>query len=211
MFTGIVEATGRIEKVEGVEKTRRLRSKRGGTKHIVISAGGRLPVGRLPVGASIAVSGVCLTVTARRGSRFEADLGPETLAKTTLGQLGPGDRVHLERPLRLGDPLGGHLVSGHVDGVGRVKSVKRHGSALELRISAPSKVAPLLAPKGSVAVDGVSLTLNDVTGGVFSVVLIPHTLAITTLGERRAGDRVNIEADLISKHIAQLVKSRVHP
>jgi riboflavin synthase len=195
VFTGIVEGIGKIES---------LRAQAGGSRRIAVSTA--LPVGKLPIGASIAVNGVCLTVVARRPRRFEADVGPETLRVTTFGDLGAGDRVHLERPLRVGDPLGGHLVAGHVDGVGRIETRRKHGDALGLRIAAPAELAPFLAPKGSVTVDGVSLTVNEVAGSVFAVMLIPHTLAATCLGERKSGDRVNIEADLIAKHVARLVK-----
>lgn len=201
MFTGIVEAIGNVED---------LRARPRGTRRLVVST--KLPVAKLPLGASIAVSGACLTVVARKkGARrqsFEADLGPETLAKTTLGELRTGDRVHLERPLRLGDPLGGHLVSGHVDAVGEIRGVKKQDDALTLRIAVPVALAHLLAEKGSVTVDGVSLTVNAVAANVFSVTLIPHTLEVTCLGERRAGDRVNIETDLIAKHIARLIHDR---
>jgi riboflavin synthase len=165
-----------------------------------------LEVGKLPLGASIAVNGVCLTVVGRKARRFEADVGPETLRITTFGKLRAGDRVHLERPLRMGDPLGGHLVAGHVDGVGKIEARRKHGDALYLRITAPDELAPFLAVKGSVTVDGVSLTVNEVDGASFAVMLIPHTLAATCLGERKTGDRVNIEADLIAKHVARLVK-----
>lgn len=195
MFTGIVEGIGEIES---------LRASAGGSRRIAVSTA--LPVHRLPVGASIAVNGVCLTVVARRLRRFEADIGPETLRVTTFADLAAGDRVHLERPLRVGDPLGGHLVAGHVDGVGRIETRRKQGDALGLRIAAPADLAPFLVPKGSVTVDGVSLTVNEVTGRVFSVLLIPHTLVATCLGERKTGDRVNIEADLIAKHVARLVK-----
>jgi riboflavin synthase len=203
VFTGIVEATGKVEslRANGSGKSRRNVGKR-------LTVSTALDLSRLPLGASIAVNGVCLTVVARKGRRFEADLGPETLARTTLGSLRVGSRVHLERPLNLGDPLGGHLVAGHVDAVGRVEVVRKHGEALELRIATPAALAPLLAPKGSVALDGVSLTVNEVSRKGFSVMLIPHTLSVTGLGERRAGDRVNIETDLIAKHIARLVSAR---
>lgn len=198
MFTGIVEATGKVEA---------LRAKGKGSWRVSITTA--LPIARLPLGASIAVSGVCLTIVARRAGGFAADLGPETLARTTLGSLRAGDRVHLERPLRLGDPLGGHLVSGHVDGVGRIGTRRPHGDALELRVRAPRSLLMFLAPKGSVTIDGVSLTVNRVDRTGFSVMLIPHTLAVTCLGERRSGDRVNIEVDLIAKHVAQFLKKHV--
>jgi riboflavin synthase len=192
LFTGIVEAAGRIEA---------LRAQR-----LVVSTA--LDLRAIPPGGSIAVDGVCLTVVARRGRRFEADLGPETLARTTLGERRTGDPVHLERPLRLGDPLGGHLVAGHVDGVGRVRRTERRGDALELAVTAPKEIASFLAPKGSIAVDGVSLTVNRVSAGTFSVTLIPHTLAVTHLGALRVGARVNLEADLLAKQVASLLQRR---
>lgn len=195
MFTGIVEDIGKIE---------RMKLQPGGSRRLAVST--RLPVGRLPVGASIAVNGVCLTVVTRQARRFEAEVGPETLEVTTFGALRAGDRVHLERPLRVGDALGGHLVAGHVDGVGHVRARRVLGDALYLKIEAPAALAPLLAPKGSITVDGVSLTVNEVDGARFAVTLIPHTLTATVLGERKTGDRVNIEADLIAKHVARLVK-----
>lgn len=198
MFTGIVEDIGTVKS---------MRPLAGGSQRLVVSAS--IPVGRLPLGASIAVDGVCLTVVARRAHKFEADVGPETLRVTTLARLQPGARVHLERPLRIGDPLGGHLVAGHVDGVGRIKARRDRGDALELRIEAPKALALYFAPKGSVTLDGVSLTVNEVKGSIFSVTLIPHTLAVTCLGERRVGDRVNIEADLIAKHVARLYHHHV--
>ncbi|HET6281421.1 MAG TPA: riboflavin synthase [Polyangia bacterium] len=198
MFTGIVEGTGIIETPASAEAHR-----------LVVTTS--LPVETLPIGASIAVDGVCLTVVEREPGRFAADLGPETLSLTTLGGLGAGDRVHLERPLNLGDPLGGHLVAGHVDGVGAIVD-RRHvgdGSALELDVSAPPALAPTLVPKGSVAVDGVSLTVNSVAGNRFSVTLIPHTLAVTHLGQKPVGAPVNLEGDLIAKHVDRLVSMRL--
>jgi len=177
---------------------------RRGSRRLAVETA--LDVDSIPLGGSVAVDGVCLTVVARRRRRFEADLGPETLALTTLGERRTGDRVHLERPLRAGDPLGGHLVAGHVDGVGRVARARALGDALELRIAAPAAIAGYLAPKGSVAVDGVSLTVNRVQGATFSVTLIPHTLAVTKLGGLRPGDRVNLEADLLAKHVARLLE-----
>jgi riboflavin synthase len=198
VFTGIVEGIGKVET---------LRPLPGGSRRIAVST--TLEVGKLPLGASIAVNGVCLTVVGRKARRFEADVGPETLRVTTFGDLRAGDRVHLERPLRVGDPLGGHLVAGHVDGVGRIETRRKQGDALLLRIAAPPELGPYLVPKGSVTVDGVSLTVNEVDGSRFAVMLIPHTLVATCLGERKTGDRVNIEADLIAKHVARLVKLNV--
>jgi riboflavin synthase len=164
-----------------------------------------LPVEAMPIGASIAVDGVCLTIVGRTAGHFAADLGPETLALTTLGTLEPGNRVHLERPLKVGDPLGGHMVQGHVDVTGTVVARRGAGASLELDISAPAPVSRFLAAKGSIAVDGVSLTVNTVVGEVFSVTLIPHTLEATKLGDKRPGDPVNLEADMIVKHIDRLM------
>jgi riboflavin synthase len=195
MFTGIVEATGTVAALQKGASGARLR---------VVAAD--LPVGDLPLGASIAVDGVCLTVVEREAGRFAADLGPETLACTTLGALAVGALVHLERPLRVGDPLGGHLVSGHVDGVGTVVERREVGDALELDLTAPESVAPTLVAKGSITVAGVSLTINTVAGARFSVTLIPHTLAVTTLGHLAVGAAVNLEADLIAKHVARRVE-----
>jgi riboflavin synthase len=199
MFTGIVETRGTVEKIEG----------KGTVTRLVVATPSDFPIERLPPGASIAVDGVCLTVTDRAPGWFSADLGPETLALTTLGALVPGARVHLERPLNLGDALGGHLVSGHVDGVGQVVARQPQGDALTLEIAAPPAVAPTLVVKGSVTVDGVSLTINSVDGDRFSVTLIPHTLTVTTLGEKTVGAPLNLEADLIAKHIDRLVTARL--
>jgi riboflavin synthase len=198
MFTGIVEATGEVGALEP--------SGGGGARLVVLTA---LDVGSLPIGASIAVDGVCLTVVERGPGRFAADLGPETLALTTLAALRAGDRVHLERPVRAGDPLGGHLVSGHVDGVGTVTGRHAIGDALELDIAAPAAAAGTLVPKGSITVDGASLTVNAVDGARFSVTLIPHTLAVTKLGEKAVGDAVNVEGDLIAKHVERLVAAHL--
>ena len=172
-----------------------------------------LDLSDLSLGASVAVNGVCLTLTAKsparldkqRGFKFSADLGPETLALTSLGDLRSGSRVHLERALRLGDSLGGHLVAGHVDGRALVVKSQPVGQAHELVLEAPAKLAAALVPKGSVTLDGVSLTVNWVKRSSFQVMLIPHTLAVTTMGERRAGDHVNIETDLMAKHVIQVL------
>jgi riboflavin synthase len=197
MFTGIIEATGTVAALDRRE---------GGVRLVVETA---LDVEGLPLGASVAVDGVCLTVVERGPGRFAADLGPETLSLTTLGALAPGARVHLERPLRLGDALGGHLVSGHVDGVGTVTSRRAVGDSLELELRAPATVVPTLVPKGSITVAGASLTINAVAGDRFAVTLIPHTLAVTTLGALAVGASVNLEGDLIAKHVDRLVTARL--
>lgn len=202
MFTGIVESLGTVESIARAEPERTAARLTVATK---------LDLSAVTLGASIAVDGVCLTVVEldRTRGRFAADLGPETLMLTTLGNFEPGTGVHLERPLRLGDPLGGHLVAGHVDAVGLIVARRENGSALDLEISVPPNVARAIAPKGSIAVDGVSLTINtlyDVAGAAtFGVTLIPHTLAVTKLGGKAIGAAVNIETDLIAKHVERLV------
>ena len=159
------------------------------------------------LGASVAVSGVCLTVTAASPKHFEVEAAFETLSLTTLGDLAVGDVVNLEPALRMGDPLGGHLVSGHVDGVGRLESVEARGEARECWFSVPAELARYVAPKGSICIDGVSLTVNAVRDDRFSVGLIPHTLGVTTLGALGVGDRVNLEVDLLARYVARLLES----
>jgi riboflavin synthase len=199
MFTGIIEATGQVESLEAQDG--------GAGARLVVTT--ELDVGSLPLGASIAVDGCCLTVVERSVGRFAADLGPETLARTTLGALRAGARVHLERPLKVGDALGGHLVSGHVDGVGELVARRPVGESLELDVAAPESVVPTLVPKGSVTVAGASLTINTVAGRRFSVTLIPHTLAVTNLGALAVGAPVNLEGDLIAKHVDRLVAAHL--
>jgi riboflavin synthase len=170
--------------------------------------GGPLADG-LRVGDSIAVDGACLTVTALRGDGFTSDLSGETLKRTTLGRLRAGSRVNLERPLRLGDRLGGHLVTGHVDAVGQVVDRIPQGDGEFWRFRFPQDLMPLLVLKGSIAVDGISLTVAELSGDAFGVALIPHTLHHTTLGGKRVGDPVNLEADLLGKHVARLLAGRL--
>lgn len=213
MFTGIVEGKGTVESIGRAADTRAAAEPEETVVRLVVRTA--LDVASLPVGASIAVDGVCLTIVERQVGQFSADLGPETLMLTTLGTLEPGRSVHLERPLRLGDPLGGHLVAGHVDAIGTVAAHNKKGRALDLEISVPAQVARTLAPKGSIAVDGVSLTINAIAdlegdaGALFSVTLIPHTLGATHLGQKEVGSFVNVEADLIAKHIERLVSSQL--
>jgi len=154
------------------------------------------------------VDGVCLTVTVHTTDAVCVTVGPETLRRTTLGSLRPGDSVNLERALRVGDRLGGHLVLGHVDGVGEIMSVNDVGEAREVLVRSPEEVHRYLVVKGSVAVDGISLTVNRVDGDVFGVTLIPHTIGATTLAHKRPGSRVNLEADIIGKYVERFVKSR---
>ena len=155
----------------------------------------------LAIGQSVAVNGVCLTVTIVAGAGFCADVMPETLARTSLGALGTGDSVNLETALRMGDEIGGHLVTGHVDAVGTVTELRDDENARWVTIAVPQRLATLLAEKGSVAVDGISLTVVDVTDAAFTVSLIPHTLSVTTAGAWHTGSRVNIEVDLIARYV----------
>ncbi len=160
------------------------------------------------LGDSICVNGCCLSVVRIDNDAIAFELGPETLARTTFGGVAVGAAVNLERSLRLSDRLGGHLVTGHVDGVGRVAARTEDGEWVTCRFTAPPALLAHLAPKGSVAVDGVSLTVVDVTASDFSVALIPHTLAATTLGTRNVGDRVNLETDLVAKYVTRWLETR---
>jgi riboflavin synthase len=197
VFTGIVEETGTVRAVE----------RHGDVTRLELTAG----VARegSEVGASVAVNGVCLTVVATRPGGLLFELGPETLARTTLGGVRPGDLVNLERPLRFGSAVGGHLVLGHVDGTGTVEDVTRVESTARVRIALPGPaLAPLLIPQGSVAVDGVSLTIAALAVVTFEVMVIPHTLAVTTLGRLRVGQAVNVETDVIGKYLQRSLALR---
>jgi riboflavin synthase len=197
MFTGIVQDVGRVRALEPLGADARL--------SVAVE---RLDIGRFAIGDSISVQGCCVTVTASEGKAFSADLSSETLALTTLGELHSGDAVNLEPALRAGDPLGGHLVSGHVDGVGRVTARVGDARSLRLTVEAPAALARYIARKGSVAVDGVSLTINEVSGASFGVNLIPHTQTVTTLGDLQVGACVNLEVDPIARYVERLMGSR---
>jgi riboflavin synthase len=201
MFTGIIEAIGTVWDFSRQDEGARVRIGAG-----ALAEGLRL-------GDSVAVEGACLTVTALRGDGFSADLSVETLARTTLGRLRAGVRVNLERPLRLGDRLGGHLVSGHVDAVGQIAERVPQGDGEFIRIRFPREMGPLLVMKGSIAVDGISLTVAELSRDAFGVAIIPHTLQHTTLSDRRVGDPVNLETDLLGKHVARILALRAgfHP
>ncbi len=193
MFTGIVSDMGAVVRLE---------PRQGGAR--LTLRPGVLPADELALGESIACSGCCLTVAARGAGTVSFDAVPETLSRTTVGSWRPGTRVNLERSLSLNDRLGGHLVQGHVDAVGEVLARAAEGQGARLTISLPAAIAPLVAEKGSIAVDGVSLTVARVGRDRFEVALIPETLARTTLGEAAAGTRVNLEADVVARHVARL-------
>jgi riboflavin synthase len=193
VFTGIVQDVGRIERLEA----------RGGDVRLVIACH-ELDTARLHVGDSIAVQGCCLTAVEIAGRSFAADVSRETLALTTLADLKPGTAVNLEPALRAGDALGGHLVSGHIDGVAQVLSLAGDARSRRLVIGVPAPLARYIAPKGSVAVDGVSLTVNEVSDASFGVNIIPHTQSVTTLGSLAAGARVNLEVDQVARYLARL-------
>jgi riboflavin synthase len=195
VFTGLVEGLGRVEQVVDENSGRRLT--------LIwpdLSAGEPLILGE-----SIAINGCCLTVTGSSGPQFQVQAGPETLARTNLGEKKPGDRVNLERALKVGDRLGGHFVQGHVDTTAVLRDRHREGEWEFLAFGIDASWAPLLVEKGSIAVDGVSLTLVDLWPDAFSVMLIPHTLAMTTLGGACLGDRANIEIDILAKHVQKLL------
>ena len=194
MFTGIIQATGRVTRSEP----------RGGDLRLGIVAPD-LDTSDVALGDSVAVSGCCLTVVAREGDTLAFDISNESLALTTLGDLGVGDRVNLEKALRLSDRLGGHLVSGHVDGIGSIVSVEPDARSQRWVIEAPSALARYVAAKGSVCVDGVSLTVNTMDGARFGVNLIPHTVEQTTFGDRRVGDRVNLEIDMLARYVERML------
>jgi riboflavin synthase len=189
MFTGLVEALGTVVRLDAA----------GVGRELVVGEPGLAP--QLAPGESVAVNGACLTVVGRDAGTFRFQVGPETLQRTNLGELAPGDRVNLERALRVGDRLGGHLVQGHIDGLGRVESRQPQGDWDLVWFSCPEALAAQMVGKGSVAVDGVSLTLVDVRPDGFSVALIPHTLAQTTLGAKGPGVPVNLETDLLAKYV----------
>ena len=199
MFTGIVTGIGTVRELTPIGA--------GADMRLVIAAPWP-DTAAIPLGASIACAGCCLTAIEVGKGWFAVNASAETLSKTTLGGWQAGTRVNLERPLRVGDELGGHIVAGHVDGVGEVVEVSpEHGSSRWL-FRVPEPLARFIAPKGSVAIDGVSLTVNEVRGATFGVNIIPHTAAMTTFGDRRAGDGVNIEIDTVARYVARLQEWR---
>lgn len=197
MFTGIITDIGTVQ------------ARNGGRFEIACA----YPADEIAIGASIACDGCCLTVTeiAARpegGAVFSVDVSAETLSRTTLGEWQPGRHINLERSLRLCDELGGHIVTGHVDAVARIVSTAPDGASTRFEIEAAPEIAPFIAPKGSIALDGTSLTVNEVAGARFGVNLIPHSLSVTTWGEKRAGNLLNLEIDMLARYVARLLQSR---
>ncbi|MDF9391814.1 MULTISPECIES: riboflavin synthase [Methylococcus] len=195
MFTGIIQAMGQLQRKEP----------RGGDYRLTV-ASGNLAMSEVRLGDSIAVNGVCLTVVEFGGSSFCADVSRETLSRTTLGELGTGAALNLELALTPGSRLGGHIVSGHVDGIGIVRVRDEDGRSVRFQIDAPAHLAKYIAEKGSICIDGISLTVNRVDGPVFDVNAVPHTLAVTTLGDAQAGRRVNLEVDLLARYLERLIQ-----
>ena len=196
MFTGLITDVGEVVALSGGAFT-------------IQSA---YPLKSSDVGVSICCDGVCLTATAietsAKGARFTVDVSNETLSKTTLGRWDKGRRINLERSLRAGDELGGHIVSGHVDGTARIVEIRQDGESRRFVLEVPAPLAQFIAPKGSVALDGTSLTVNEVDGNRFGVNLIPHSLSVTTWGTKSVGDAVNIEVDMFARYVARLMEFR---
>jgi len=195
MFTGIITDVGRVRSIE----------QRGDTRLVLET---RYDMATVDMGASIACNGACLTVVDKGEGWFAVDASAETLNMTVLGSWKAGDPVNLERALKVGDELGGHIVSGHVDGVGVIVSRRSEGGSVRFTIEVPSDLAPFVASKGSVTMNGVSLTVNEVDGNRFGVNLIPHTLENTTFGDASPGDRINVEIDMLARYVARLTEMR---
>ena len=191
MFTGIVTDVGRIRSVRQTNRDRRYEIETG------------YDVSSIDLGASVSHAGCCLTVVEKGDRWFAVEVSGETLSKSTLGELKEGDRINLERAARLGDELGGHIVSGHVDGVGEVVSIAAEGGSHRVRVRVPRPLHRVIAPKGSITVEGVSLTVNEVEDDIFGVNIIPHTWDVTTLGELKPGSRVNLEIDMLARYLAR--------
>ncbi len=198
MFTGLVEEIGTVRSLTG-----------GAVARLVVAS--ERVIEDVKVGDSVSVSGVCLTVTLVGDNELTFDAVPETLSRSTLKDLRPGDRANLEASLRAGKMIGGHFVQGHVDGVGAVESIRRLGESAEVRISASPAILRYVVEKGSIAVDGISLTVASVGQTGFDVAVIPHTLGATTLGLKRSGDQVNLEVDIIGKYVEKFLSGRGEP
>ena len=192
MFTGIIQAIGTVERVE---------TERGDRRVFI-----RVPfdLSQTRIGASIACSGVCLTVVDKGEDWFAADVSAETISRTAMRDWGPGARINLEPSLKAGDEMGGHIVTGHVDGVAEIRAIDIEGDSHRLTMEVPEDLAPFIASKGSVALDGVSLTVNEVAGAQFGVNIIPHTWIHTTLGDRKKGDVMHLEVDIMARYVARV-------
>jgi len=195
MFTGIISAVGEIASID-------LQAHQGAYRFVT----GKLDMADAKLGDSIAVNGACLTVTELHDDGFSADLSGETLECTTFGERKVGDPVNLERALRMGESLGGHLVTGHVDGVGTVRGVESLADALRIRVEVPGQLARYVAPKGSICIDGISLTVNGVENSIFDVMIVPHTQEETIIANYRDESRVNIEVDMIARYLERIVQ-----
>jgi len=198
MFTGIITDLGTVTRI----------APSGAGHDLQVEIATAWDTGQIVIGASIACSGVCLTVVELAPGRFAVNASAETLSKTTLGRWREGSRVNLERPLRVGDEFGGHIVAGHVDGVGVAASAEPVGGSVRWRFRSPPALLPMIAPKGSIAIDGVSLTVNDVDADGFVVNIIPHTTQVTGFASMQPGDPVNLEIDLIARYVARLMEAR---
>lgn len=193
MFTGIITDIGTVTRVDDTR----------GDKRFDITT--QWDMTDVPMGASIACSGCCLTVVAKTQNSFTVDVSGESLSKTNLGQWGVGSRINLESSLKFGDELGGHLVSGHVDGLAILEDISLDGDSHRLKIRAPAHLKQFVAPKGSIALDGISLTVNEVEDDVFGINIIPHTWDVTTMGQRKIGDHINMEVDMLARYVARIL------
>ena len=196
MFTGIVEEMGAVSSIE---------KSLAGTRMTLLAS---IVMSDLKIGDSVSVNGTCMTVVSRGEREFSVEVSPETLAVTALGQLAAGAPVNLERAMRLNERLGGHMVAGHVDGIGTILTRQPDNNAIILECEAPKEILRYCVPKGSITVDGISLTINQVTDRSFAVAIIPHTAKVTTLGLKQVGDQVNLESDLIGKYVERLLQER---
>jgi riboflavin synthase len=193
MFTGIITDIGTVVRVDDT---------RGDKRFQIETAWDMTDV---PMGASIACSGCCLTVIEKTKHSFSVDVSAESLSKTNLGEWGEGTKINLESSLKFGDELGGHIVSGHVDGVATLVSITPDGDSYRLKIRAPQDLKHFVAPKGSIALDGISLTVNEVEDDIFGINIIPHTWVVTTMGQRKAGDKINMEVDMLARYVARIL------
>lgn len=196
MFTGIIRAVGRVSSIK----------KEGGVSRLKVDS--QEIASDASIGASISINGVCLTVTEIDGNTMSFDISQETMNRTNLGQLREGEEVNLEPALRPMDRLGGHLVTGHIDATGRIKNIRPLGDAKEIEIEAPDEIMGYIVEKGSIAIDGISLTVNSVHGNTFKVVIIPHTEAVTTIGKKGINEKVNLETDIIGKYVYRFISGR---